>query len=298
MKKIRLLIFILIIASCKQNVEETTTQGTFESNKELKEIYEADQADRQTADIDWSIVSKRDKERQKRVHKLLKSNLVRTSDDYANAAMIFQHGGDSKAFKMTIKLMKKAIELDPNRDKWLLAAAIDRDLMWREKPQIYGTQYTKKSMDAPWELYKLDSTKVTDEERKEYGVETLAQQRQKLKMMNKKKLYDFLDSGKTIDDIIEFVKHSDLKNSEYNLSESGINTFGYQLMAEERNEDALKIFKLNTTLYPGDYNAYDSYGECLVKMGRTGEGITAYKKSLQLNPDNDNAEKVLKEIEE
>jgi len=100
-----------------------------------------------------------------------------------------------------------------------------------------------------------------------------------------------------VDDLIKLAKSSDLENSEYNLSESGINTFGYQLMGEGNDEDALKIFKLNTELYPEGFNTYDSYGECLVKIGRIEEGIAAYKKSLELNPNNDNAKKVLAEIE-
>jgi tetratricopeptide (TPR) repeat protein len=54
---------------------------------------------------------------------------------------------------------------------------------------------------------------------------------------------------------------------------------------------------MNTELYPEDFNTYDSYGECLVKIGRIEEGITAYKKSLELNPNNENAKKVLEEIE-
>ena len=42
-----------------------------------------------------------------------------------------------------------AIELDSTKNKWLLAASIDRELMSRNKPQIYGTQYTKMREDQP-----------------------------------------------------------------------------------------------------------------------------------------------------
>jgi hypothetical protein len=87
---------------------------------------------------------------------------------------------------MAVKLMRKSLELDSTADKWFLAAAIDRDLMRRDLPQIYGTQYIKMGNDAPWELYTLDSTKITNAERKEYNVETLAEQRKKVKKMNEK----------------------------------------------------------------------------------------------------------------
>jgi tetratricopeptide (TPR) repeat protein len=297
MNKMALWFLILTVFSCNQNTAKKEAESLIKSNEELKGIYQADQADRKSANINWSEVSERDKQRQKRVYKLLDSNLVRTSEDYANAAMVFQHGDDTIASGMAVKLMRKAIELDSSRSKWLLAAAIDRDLMRRKEPQIYGTQYIRMGADEPWQLYELDSTKITDEERKVYGVETLSELREKLKMMNKKKLTERLESGQSIDDIIKHVKSSDLYNSDYDLSESALNSIGYQLMGEEKNEDALKIFKLNTELYPDGFNTYDSYGECLVKLGKIKEGIVAYKKSLELNPNNDSAKKVLAEIE-
>ncbi len=39
--------------------------------------------------------------------------------------------------------MRKSIELDSTAIKWLLAAAIDRELLSRGKPQICGTQSWK-----------------------------------------------------------------------------------------------------------------------------------------------------------
>lgn len=285
------------MVSCKQNTDQKSDIEVFTSNEELKIIYKADQADRQSSNIDWSVIFERDRQRQERVYELLDSNLVRTSEDFANAAMVFQHGGDTIASGMAVKLMKNAVELDSSRSKWLLAAAIDRDLMRRDKAQIYGTQFRRMGADEPWELYELDTTKITDEERRGYGVETLAEQREKLKMMNKKKLSELLQTEKSIDDIINFAKSSDLQNSEFDLSESGINSFGYQLMGDGKDEDALKVFKMNTELYPEGFNTYDSYGECLVKIGRIEEGFTAYKKSLELNPNNENAKIVLEEIE-
>ena len=271
----------------------TFAQDTLASdNEELKQLYKEDQGDRH-GKIDWKVVSKRDEERRTRVLEMLEAKQVVTSNDYANAAMIFQHGGDTIASTMAVNLMRKAIELDPKRNKWLLAAAIDRDLMRKKKPQIYGTQYVKSSAEAQWELYELDPTKITDEERMEYGVETIAQQQARVKTMNKKKLYELMDEGKSVDDIIALAKSADLKNSEYNFSEGSFNNLGYELMNAGKDEDALKIFKLNTELYPNGYNTYDSYGECLLKVGRTEEGIEAYKKSLELNPKNNYAKQVI-----
>jgi hypothetical protein len=79
---------------------------------------------------------------------------------------------------------KKAIALDRNINPWLLAAAIDRDLMRRNKPQIYGTQYIKNNDEALWRIYDIDTTQVTDEQRKAYNVKTLNEQRAFLNKLN------------------------------------------------------------------------------------------------------------------
>lgn len=294
MKNTFLIILVLVLASCKMNKENTkvVSEQTLSDNMELIEIYKNDQADRRTNNIDWSLVSKNDSLREVRIYQLLDSNKVKTSKDYHNAAMIFQHGGDSTAYGMAVKLMHKSIELDSTANKWLLAAAIDRHLLSTNKPQIYGTQYFRMKGE-PWELREIDTTQISDAERIEYGVETLSEQREKVKRMNKKKLSEIMTQGKSIDEIIKIIKSGDKEDSEFDISESGINSFGYNILGEGKNEDALKIFKLNTELYPNGFNTWDSYGECLLILGKKEEGIKAYKKSLELNPKNKNAETII-----
>ena len=60
-----------------------------------------------------------------------------------------------------------------------------------------------------------------------------------------------------------------------------------------KSNEALKLFKLNIELYPNAFNTYDSYGECLLKLEDKENAIKAYEKSLELNPDNENAIEVL-----
>ena len=186
MKKIALVILVFGIISCKQEKNKNDVPEKLTNNLELMQMYQKDQSARQSENIDWEILLIQDSLREIRVKQLLDSNKVRTSLDYHNAAMIFQHGLDTFASGMAVKLMRKSLELDSTANKWLLAAAIDRDLMRRNLPQIYGTQYIKMGEAAPWELYELDSTKITDTERKEYNVETLAEQRETVKRMNEK----------------------------------------------------------------------------------------------------------------
>lgn len=77
------------------------------------------------------------------------------------------------------------------------------------------------------------------------------------------------------------------------LSEEEINTWGYQLLEQNKKNEALQVFKLNTFLFTKSWNVFDSYGETLESLGNRKEAIVNYKKSLELNPDNINARNYL-----
>ncbi len=286
-------IAVLSISFCSAQFTVTDLDLNY-NNLELIEIYNQDQSDRKTQPIDWDAVSKRDRQREKRIYELLDSNKVRTSQDYHHAAMVFQHGGDSTAYGMAVKLMKRSVELDSTASKWLLAAAIDRYLLSKNEPQIYGTQYEKKGKGQPWELSPIDTTVISDAQRQEYNVPALAVQKERVRQMNLKKLATVYEEVTDIDSLISFIKFnkSDL---EYDFSERAINSFGYRLQRIGKIEEALKIFELNTELYPNSYNTFDSYGECLLRLNHKEEGLKAYKKSLELNPKNENAKSVLEQ---
>jgi tetratricopeptide (TPR) repeat protein len=117
-----------------------------------------------------------------------------------------------------------------------------------------------------------------------------------VKRMNPKKLPELLKSRITIDQVIEIIKKDNNNSPVYDFSESEINSWGYDLIYKDNAKDALKIFKLNTELFPNAYNTYDSYGECLLKLGDQQNAIEAYRKSLELNPYNESAIKVLAEL--
>jgi len=116
-----------------------------------------------------------------------------------------------------------------------------------------------------------------------------------IKRYRSKELSELVVDGKTIDEIIEIIKSDDINEQVYDISRFGMNKFGYNLMNQDKNREALKIFKLNTELYYGWFTI-DSYGECLLKVGDTVNAINAYDKSLELNPDNTNAKKVIAKI--
>ena len=80
------------------------------------------------------------------------------------------------------------------------------------------------------------------------------------------------------------------------VNENNLNRMGYNLLNEDNIAMAKKVFKVNVMLYPESFNVYDSYAEACMKHGDLDSAITNYKKSLELNPSNANAEAMLLEI--
>lgn len=81
----------------------------------------------------------------------------------------------------------------------------------------------------------------------------------------------------------------------YDFSENQLNLFGYYVL-NISPDDAVKVFKLNTQAYPEAYNTYDSLGEAYFVKGNFDEAIINYEKSLELNPENNNAKEMIKKI--
>ena len=84
----------------------------------------------------------------------------------------------------------------------------------------------------------------------------------------------------------------------YSLTEREVNQLGYELMREGKLPEAISVFTLNAEAFPASYNVYDSRGEAYMNMGNKTAAIQDYKKSVELNPRNDNGFAKLKELGE
>lgn len=84
---------------------------------------------------------------------------------------------------------------------------------------------------------------------------------------------------------------------EYDLREPALNSFGYELLAERRLADAIEIFKLNVEFFPESFNVYDSLAEAYMNNGDTELAVRNYRRSLELNPANENARAKLEQLE-
>jgi CubicO group peptidase (beta-lactamase class C family) len=80
------------------------------------------------------------------------------------------------------------------------------------------------------------------------------------------------------------------------LSEKQMNDLGYDLLRLKRFDDALEVFKLNVSLHPDSWNAYDSLAEGYEAAGDKASAVKNFKRSLELNPKNGNAVEHLKKL--
>jgi Tfp pilus assembly protein PilF len=76
-----------------------------------------------------------------------------------------------------------------------------------------------------------------------------------------------------------------------------LNNAGYILLGQDKVKEAIDVFKMNVKLYPESSNVYDSLGEAFMKDGNKELSIKNYEKSLELDPKNDNAKKMIEELE-
>lgn len=160
------------------------------NNDRLREIMHADQDDRQSAPgpDQWKGISKRDAARRAEVQAELAAGRVETSADFYNAALVMQHGDTLEEIRMAHALATIAASLDPldRSARWLKAASWDRLMLRQKKPQWYGTQYVSDA-SGKWALYQVDESAVTDADRIELAVPTLADAKKRVEVMNRAK---------------------------------------------------------------------------------------------------------------
>jgi dienelactone hydrolase len=86
------------------------------------------------------------------------------------------------------------------------------------------------------------------------------------------------------------------KNPDFQLSTDDVTGWGYQLLQMQKTRKAIAIFALGASIYPENWNTYDSLAEAYEQNGDKILAIKNYQHSLQLNPQNDNAIQHLKDL--
>ncbi len=79
-------------------------------------------------------------------------------------------------------------------------------------------------------------------------------------------------------------------------NEDQINSLGYEYLRREETLMAIALLRFNTLRFPMSANAFDSLGEAYLENGNKEHAIINYKKSLELDPGNNNASEMLKTL--
>jgi tetratricopeptide (TPR) repeat protein len=79
--------------------------------------------------------------------------------------------------------------------------------------------------------------------------------------------------------------------------EAALNDQGYKLIQLQRLDDAIKVFTLNTQLFPNAWNTWDSLADAYMKKGEKQIAIGYFKKSITLNPQNEYAKEMVESLE-
>jgi hypothetical protein len=145
------------------------------TNVEMTAIFEADQADRQGANIDWSVVGPADRKRQNRTQELLDAGALQSGDDFYHAAFVFQHGQTADDYLKAHLLAMIAMARGKPGAVWIASATLDKYLQNIGKPQVLGTQFMTPK-DGPVTQEPYNRSLVSDSMRKALRVPSLSEQ--------------------------------------------------------------------------------------------------------------------------
>jgi hypothetical protein len=68
-------------------------------------------------------------------------------------------------------------------------------------------------------------------------------------------------------------------------NENEMNLYGYQLLGEKKQDEAIAVFRKNVKDHPESWNTYDSLGEALAAKGDKKGAIESYSKALSMTQD-------------
>ena len=86
-------------------------------------------------------------------------------------------------------------------------------------------------------------------------------------------------------------------SSNYYFSERECNSVGYYLVRDNKIDDAIQLFSLNTEQFPRSGNVFDSMGEAYLKVGDKEKALASYKKAFELDPSNGNAADMIRKLQ-
>ena len=71
---------------------------------------------------------------------------------------------------------------------------------------------------------------------------------------------------------------------------------GYELLENNNTKEAIEVFKHAVSEYPKSANAYSYLAAAYMTVGERDLAIRNYDKALELNPENENAKRMLEDL--
>jgi len=178
---------LALAVGCGGSRDGASDAGESPTSVELRGMFEEDQSAR--ASLPEEPMEMDDNDRRRRVMELLARGQVVTAGDKFHAAMILQHtnlrfcGGELASsspenYYLAYQLASESLNLGHEAARGLVAATLDRYLLYTEGQQKYGTQRTVDPKSGKEMLAPVDPG-TTDEERAEYGVPPLEELRRR-----------------------------------------------------------------------------------------------------------------------
>jgi tetratricopeptide (TPR) repeat protein len=165
---------------------------------------------------------------------------------------------------------------------YLCGGALEPILPWFPKLTAILDQAVPSGFDFKWEILPRGIHQTAPGETLAMGLRAT---------LGKKSIYEAMCDAFGKGGIASAIGcYQDLKvrsPTEFDFSESELNSFGYLLLYRDEVDDAIEIFRLNVAAYPDAWNTHDSLGEALMTAGHVAPAIESYRKSVALNPRNE-----------
>lgn len=111
--------------------------------------------------------------------------------------------------------------------------------------------------------------------------------------------FNDLASNRNYENLLQLYDSTANMHPSFEIPEGNLNTLGLQLVFNpSKSLQGIKVFLLATKLYPNSANLFDSLAEGYLFVGNKEKAIESFKKSLELNSQNQNAINRLKQLKE
>lgn len=108
---------------------------------------------------------------------------------------------------------------------------------------------------------------------------------------------ELLLAGKTDEALAAYRKIKQGQPDNVVVSESRLNTLGYDLLRQKKLRESVAVFSINAEFYPQSFNVYDSLGDAYAESGERELAIKNYRRSVELNPANKQGAEKLRKLE-